>query len=153
MTSPESVLYRARKSAGLSMAALGKKAGTSAQQIDRLEKGSRPLSRAWAERIAPHVGLTAQDLMFPETAPPNLPNGFSAMGYDARRAAIVAFLRELAGDAAALEWSEILADVEAIAEPQPGESSDRPNPARVATQARALAVAAKRRLRRSADQA
>jgi transcriptional regulator with XRE-family HTH domain len=46
MTPPDTVLYRARKSAGLSMAALGKKAGTSAQQIDRLEKGSRPLSRA-----------------------------------------------------------------------------------------------------------
>jgi hypothetical protein len=89
--------------------------------------------------------------MFPETAPPNLPNGFAAMGYDARKAAIISFLRELAGEGAAVEWSEILADVEAIAEPQPGESKDRPNLARVAAQARGLAVAAKRRLRRSSD--
>ena len=131
------------------MAKLGKSAGTSAQQIERLEKGQRPLSKKWAEKIAPHIGLTAQDLMFPEGAP-ELPKDFAELEYDAKKAAIVAFLTELVGDKY-LDWHEILEDVEEVALPLATEPEDRPNIDRVKTQARAIAVVAKRKLRRKTD--
>jgi SOS-response transcriptional repressor LexA len=48
----------------LSMAALARLAGTSPQQIERLEKSDRKFTREWAERLAPHLGVTAKELMF-----------------------------------------------------------------------------------------
>ena len=62
--SDESPLRSARKLNGLSMCALGEMAGTTAQQIERLEKGQRKLTKEWAERLAPHLGMEASDLLF-----------------------------------------------------------------------------------------
>ena len=59
-----SQLRTARDAKGLSMAKLGKLAGTTAQQVDRLEKGHRKLTREWAERLAPHLSVTPESLVF-----------------------------------------------------------------------------------------
>jgi transcriptional regulator with XRE-family HTH domain len=59
-------LKKARTALGLSQARLGALAGTSGQQIDRLEKGERKLTREWAERLAPHVNVPPEKLVFGE---------------------------------------------------------------------------------------
>ena len=59
-----SYLRLRRQGLNLSQAALAKLAGTSQAQIDRLEKGDRALSKEWAERLAPLVGVTPQQLLF-----------------------------------------------------------------------------------------
>lgn len=55
-------LRRIRRACGLSQSALAKLAATSQQQIDRLEKGQRPLTFGWARRLAPWLGVPAQEL-------------------------------------------------------------------------------------------
>lgn len=55
-----------REKAGLSKAELSRRIGTTRQQLGRLEEGKRKLSTEWAQKIAPHLNCTAQDLMFPE---------------------------------------------------------------------------------------
>lgn len=62
--SQKSPLLKARKAARLSMAALGALAGTSQQQIERLEKGGRKMTKEWAERLAPHLGVAPESLIF-----------------------------------------------------------------------------------------
>lgn len=61
-------LLQARTAKGLSQAKLGELAGTSGQQIEKLEKDQRKLTLEWAERLAPHLGCTAKDILF-GTAP------------------------------------------------------------------------------------
>ncbi len=58
-------LRRARERAGLSRPELAQRAETSRQQIERLEKGERELTKQWAERLAPHLGVSAVELLFP----------------------------------------------------------------------------------------
>ena len=66
----ESPLRSARKAKKLSMRVLGELAGTTAQQIERLEKGQRKLTKEWAEKLAPHLDMEASDLLFQrETVP------------------------------------------------------------------------------------
>lgn len=60
-----STLKDLRERKGLSQAKLASLAGTSQPQIKRLEDGSRELTVAWAERLAPHLGVTAEQLLFP----------------------------------------------------------------------------------------
>lgn len=60
-----SALRHFRTKAGLSQQALATAAGTSQPQIKRLEAGERTLSKKWAEQLAPHLGVTAETLMFP----------------------------------------------------------------------------------------
>lgn len=61
-------LRELREAADLSQAALAQLAGTSQPQIKRLEAGERKMTRDWAERLAPHLGVPAQRLIFaPET--------------------------------------------------------------------------------------
>jgi len=48
---------------GFSQMELAKLAETSQPQIDRLEKGERRLTRKWAERLAPHLGTDADELL------------------------------------------------------------------------------------------
>jgi transcriptional regulator with XRE-family HTH domain len=72
-----SPLKSARLAKGLSLAKLGRMAGTSPQQIDRLEKedGSkqgRKLTKEWAERLAPHLGVAPAYLIFGEKGVPLL---------------------------------------------------------------------------------
>lgn len=59
-----------REGLGLSQAELAEKVGTSQPQIDRLEKGQRKLSKDWAIRLAPHLKVKAQELLFAEEAQP-----------------------------------------------------------------------------------
>ncbi|AWI89250.1 LexA family transcriptional repressor [Methylobacterium sp. DM1] len=60
-----SALRHFRTKAGLSQQALAAAAGTSQPQIKRLEAGERTLSKKWAEQLAPHLGVTAETLLFP----------------------------------------------------------------------------------------
>lgn len=62
-----SALRHFRVQAGLSQQALATAAGTSQPQIKRLEAGERTLSKKWAEQLAPHLGVTAEMLLFPPT--------------------------------------------------------------------------------------
>jgi DNA-binding XRE family transcriptional regulator len=59
-----------RKRAGLSQSALAEKAGTSQPQIQRLEKGTRGLSKKWATKIAPIVKAFPEELMFGDRTVP-----------------------------------------------------------------------------------
>ena len=56
--------YRERK--GLSQPQLAKLAETSVQNISRLERGDRQLTKPWAEKLAPHLGVGPQMVMFHE---------------------------------------------------------------------------------------
>lgn len=57
-----------RERAGLSKAELARRVGTTRQQLGRLEDGKRKLTKEWAEKIAPILGCTPSDLLFPEMA-------------------------------------------------------------------------------------
>ncbi len=57
-----SILRKVRRARGLSQPALARLAATSQQQIDRLEKGQRPLTLAWARRLAPWLGVPPHEL-------------------------------------------------------------------------------------------
>jgi transcriptional regulator with XRE-family HTH domain len=59
-----------REGVGLSQADLAQAIGTSQPQILRLEKSRRKLTREWAERLAPHLGVSAAILMFDEDPVP-----------------------------------------------------------------------------------
>lgn len=58
---------------GISQSQLAELAGTSQPQIKRLENGERKLSKDWAEKIAPHLHVTPEILMFgyPDEAEPD----------------------------------------------------------------------------------
>ena len=62
-------LKDAREAAALTQAALADLAGTSQPQIRRLETGERKFTREWAERLAPHLGASAEALLFPTSQP------------------------------------------------------------------------------------
>lgn len=53
-----------REAKGLSQNELASFAGTSQPQINRLESGQRKLSKEWAERLAPHLGISPEQLLF-----------------------------------------------------------------------------------------
>ncbi|MFG1388845.1 S24 family peptidase [Xanthobacter sp. V3C-2] len=57
-----------REGLDMSQESLAKLAGTSQAQIDRLEKGQRKLTKEWAMRLSPHLGIDASDLLFPDKA-------------------------------------------------------------------------------------
>lgn len=59
-----SLFEKLRKARGLTQQQLSDLANTSQPQIQRLEKTTRGLSKEWAEKIAPHLGTTPQELMF-----------------------------------------------------------------------------------------
>lgn len=56
-------LKELREARGLSQAALGAKVGTSAAQINRLEKGLRKLTIDWILRLTEALGTTAEELV------------------------------------------------------------------------------------------
>lgn len=84
-------LRKAREKTGLSQEKLADKAGTSRQQISRLEKDARKLTRDWAERLAPHLAMSAVDLEYADQPPTT------------RRAGMIPIL----GETAAGRWIEI----------------------------------------------
>jgi phage repressor protein C with HTH and peptisase S24 domain/DNA-binding XRE family transcriptional regulator len=56
-------LIRLRERAGLSLEGLAKAAGTTRQQLFKLEKGDRKLTKEWAERLAPHLNASWIEVM------------------------------------------------------------------------------------------
>lgn len=58
-----------REAKGLTQEQLAKLVKTSQPQIKRLEKGERKLTKEWAQRLGPHLGISAQSLLFEGTAP------------------------------------------------------------------------------------
>lgn len=60
-----SILQKLREDRGLSQSQLAELVGTSQPQINRLEKSKRTLSKIWAERLSPHLGISAEKLLFP----------------------------------------------------------------------------------------
>jgi phage repressor protein C with HTH and peptisase S24 domain len=64
-----------RLKAGLSMQALADRAGTSAPQINKLEKGERRLTVDWMVRIGKALGVDPTELL-----PPNLTSGRTSSG-------------------------------------------------------------------------
>src|SRR5882724_5823402 len=66
-----------RERAGLSMQALAERAGTSAPQINKLEKGDRKLTVDWMIRLGRALGADPKDLMIiePQEGPPFEPVG------------------------------------------------------------------------------
>src|SRR5689334_23641584 len=57
-----------RQRAGLSMQALADRAGTSAPQINKLEKGERRLTVDWMVRLGRALGVDPTDLLPPDIA-------------------------------------------------------------------------------------
>lgn len=55
-------LKDARKKAGLSQEELGARADSGRSTIVKLERGDLPLTEAWAKRLAPHLGIRADQL-------------------------------------------------------------------------------------------
>lgn len=66
---PRNRLKELRLRAGLSQGKLAEAVGTTAQQIGRLEMGSRQLSQNWMERLAKPLGCRPADF-FPDAAAP-----------------------------------------------------------------------------------
>ena len=56
-----------RLKAGYTMQKLADLVGTTAPQINKLEKGQRDLDKKWATRLAPFLGVRPDELIFPET--------------------------------------------------------------------------------------
>lgn len=59
-----SLLKRFRDESGLTQQQLADAAGTSQPQIRRLENSDRKLTKEWAERLAPALGVKPQELLF-----------------------------------------------------------------------------------------
>lgn len=57
-------LRQIREAAGLSQVKLAQLSNTTGQQIGRLELGKIRLSKEWADRLAPHLGISAAELLF-----------------------------------------------------------------------------------------
>lgn len=53
-----------REKLKISQAALADAVGTSQPQIKRLEGGDRKLTKEWAERLSPHLGVSPEALLF-----------------------------------------------------------------------------------------
>lgn len=52
-----------REAAGLSQSALADRVNTGFQQISKLERADRKMTKQWAERLAPHLGTTWWELL------------------------------------------------------------------------------------------
>ena len=88
MKTPGEYLKSLRKAKGLSAQKLAEKVGTAHQVIYNLELGKRQLTKKWAERLAPHLGVSPAELLFPEMAPP--PNrSIPIFGYAGAREEII----------------------------------------------------------------
>lgn len=73
-----------RERAGLSMQALADRAGTSAPQINKLEKGERKLTVDWMVRLGRALGIDAKELMTNEAVgkPLGLPTSLNAISVE-----------------------------------------------------------------------
>lgn len=57
-----------RESAGFTQTALAELAGTTKNQLVKLESGARRLSDHWAQRLAPHLGVHPYELFMPDNS-------------------------------------------------------------------------------------
>ncbi|MBW8637039.1 helix-turn-helix transcriptional regulator [Hoeflea sp. WL0058] len=57
-------IRKLREQRNLTQTELARRAQTSQPQINRLETGERQLSKEWAEKLAPHLGISPAELMF-----------------------------------------------------------------------------------------
>lgn len=62
-------IRRLRETKEMTQSALAELVGTSQPQIRRLEASERKLSKEWAERLAPHLGVSPEELLFPGSEP------------------------------------------------------------------------------------
>ncbi|RCL01039.1 MAG: SOS-response transcriptional repressor [Candidatus Tokpelaia sp. JSC189] len=58
------IIRKLRKEIGLTQVQLAEKAGTTQPQIKRLELSERKLTKEWAEKLAPHLGVEPYQLLF-----------------------------------------------------------------------------------------
>ncbi|MDB5363480.1 MAG: transcriptional regulator [Rhodospirillales bacterium] len=73
-----------RDLAGLSMQALANRVGTTAPQINKLEKGERRLTLDWMTRLAEALGIEPKDLLpLPSRAPPTASQDRPLLGGEA----------------------------------------------------------------------
>lgn len=86
-----------RKKKGLTFAELGEAAGTSGQQIERLEKGQRKLTQEWMSRIASALGCKPIDLLVDEENAFQGPDMGAAAGRELAAAPRVATIHEFGG--------------------------------------------------------
>ncbi|WP_210210400.1 XRE family transcriptional regulator [Methylovirgula sp. 4M-Z18] len=68
-------LARAMAAKGLTDTGLARLVDKAQAQIWRLRTGNRPLTKAWAELLAPHLGLSPQALLFDDNEPLPAPPG------------------------------------------------------------------------------
>lgn len=61
-------LRELRESKGMTQAELARLVGTSQPQIQRLENSQRTLTKKWAQRLSPHLGVDARNLMFEDVS-------------------------------------------------------------------------------------
>jgi transcriptional regulator with XRE-family HTH domain len=59
-------LRKFREAAGLSQPELAAKAETNVQNVSRIERGERQLTKKWADVFAPHLGITPDRLIWEE---------------------------------------------------------------------------------------
>jgi transcriptional regulator with XRE-family HTH domain len=62
-------LRRFREAVKLSQPTLAMLAGTNVQNVSRIERGERELSKRWAEAFAPHLGVSPERLVFGQEPP------------------------------------------------------------------------------------
>ncbi len=75
------IIRELRSKIGLTQQALAEMVGTSQSQITKLENGERKLSKEWAERLAPHLEVRPEQLMFEREATQQLEvAGLQVMG-------------------------------------------------------------------------
>jgi transcriptional regulator with XRE-family HTH domain len=73
--------------------------GTSAQQINRLERGERQLTDRWMARLSAALGITKADLLVDEIVPPSFTPGDSDVAKDITERSLLRFWRLLSTDA------------------------------------------------------
>ena len=106
-----------REAKGLSMAALGERCGTTAQQIERLEKDQRGVDIPWLRRLASGLGVAPADILADADNPDRLRdrNERSLLATyrdmdDAHRASLLAhamdLLRAQRGELTEAEWAK-----------------------------------------------
>lgn len=86
---PPNRIEELRRMRGLTLAALARRVGTSAQQMGRLEAGSRRLTQGWMLKISEALGVSSADLLPGAGAPPERegqasPAAGAASGFDLR---------------------------------------------------------------------
>lgn len=73
--------------------------GTSAQQINRLERGERQLTDRWMARLSAALGISKAELLIDEVAAPSFTPGAGDVAKDITERRLLGFWRILSPDA------------------------------------------------------